>query len=115
MEFTFSGIFHVLVLLVLSLVTLGLAVAFAFRPAAKKLGILKALTWATLFSVLAAVAAGVGATALHCAQVEQPVSERDLNTVFMSGMAETMVPPVFGFVVLALSWLMASVGLRRED
>jgi hypothetical protein len=115
MESTFSGIFHVLVLLLLSLVTLGLAVSYAVRPAAKKLGILKSMTFATLFSIVAAVAAGVGGTALHCAQLEPPGNAQELDSIFMRGLAEAMVPPVFGSVVLALTWLMASVGLRREE
>jgi len=115
MDVTFSGFFHVAVILLFSVITLGLAISFAIRPADKKLRILRPMSWATLFSILAAIAAGIGATALHASMAEGAGGRQDIANQIMSGLAEAMVPPVFGFVVLALSWMLASVGMRRQS
>jgi len=114
MDVTFSGSFHVAVTLLFSVITLGLAISFAVRPADKKLQILRPMSWATLFSILAAIAAGFGATALH-ASPAQGGRQTDIANQIMRGLAEAMVPPVLGFVLLALSWMLVSVGLRRQN
>ena len=115
MGITFSGFFHVAVTLLFSVITLGLAISFASGPTEKKLRILTRMSWATLFSILAAVAAGIGAMALHASLAEGGGGPNDLARQIMGGLEEAMVVPVFGFVVLALAWLLAAVGLRRQD
>ena len=113
MDMTFSAFFHIAVTLLLSIITLSLAVSFAARPTDKKLEILKPMSWATLFSILAAIAGGLGAAALHASKAESG-GKTELLSQVMRGLAEAMVPAVFGFVVLALSWMVVSVGLRRK-
>ena len=115
MDFTFSGLVHVTVIVLFSVVTLWLSVSFAVRPADKKIRIIRTMSWATLFSILAGIAAGIGATALNVSLTEGAGEHKDLALLITSGLAEAMVPPVFGFAVLALSWMLASVGLRRQS
>jgi hypothetical protein len=76
--------------------------------------IFKPMSWATLFSILAAVAGGLGATALH-GSLAQSGGEFDIVSPMMRGLAEAMVPAVFGFALLALGWMLVSVGLRRKS
>jgi hypothetical protein len=68
--------------------------------------------WATSFSILAAIAGGFGATALH-ASLALPGGQTEILGQVMRGLAEAMVPAVFGFASLALSWMLVSVGFRR--
>jgi hypothetical protein len=115
MGFTFSGFVHVTVIFLFCAATLGLAISFAVRPTEKKLGILRPISLATLFSILAGIAAGIGATALHASLLATTSSQSEIPNRILSGLAEAMVPPVFGFAVLAVSWLLAAVGLRRQN
>ncbi len=115
MNITFSGFFHVAVIILFGLVTLGLAVSYAVRPVDKKLRVLRSMSWATLFSILAATVAGIGGIALHASLVEGEGGQPDIISGIMTGLAEAMVPPVLGFVVLSLTWMLASVGMRRQS
>jgi hypothetical protein len=114
MDVTFSGYFHIAVTLLFSIITLSLALSFAVRPTDKKLEILRPMSWATLFSILAAIAGGIGATTLH-ASLAQSGGQTDVFNQVMRGLAEAMVPAVFGFALLALGWMLVSVGLRRQS
>jgi hypothetical protein len=115
MDITFSGSFHVAVTLLFGAITLGLAVSFAVRPAERKLRILTPMSWATASSIPAAVASGVGATTLNASLVDGAGDPRERTARIMAGPAEALVVPVLGFVLLALSWMLMSLGLRRQD
>ena len=115
MDITFSGFFHVIVTLLFGAITLGLAVSFAVRPAENKRRILTPMSWATALSILASMAAGVGSTSLHASLVKETLEQKDIATLILAGLAEAMVPPVLGFVLLALTWMLVSVGLRRQN
>lgn len=107
-----NGFIHLSVILLLSVATLAQAIAFAVRPGERKLGILRPLSLATTFSVLSATCAGVGASFKFAAEV--PAGE-SVVPVLVAGLAETMVPGVFAFAVLAISWALASVGFKRQS
>ena len=112
MDVTFSAYFHVAVTLLFSLITLSLAISFVIRPAEKKLLILKPMSKATLYSIMAAVAGGVGAAALNASAAPIP-GQPELISRVVVGLAESMVPAVLGYALLSLSWMLVSVGLRR--
>jgi hypothetical protein len=106
-----NGFVHVSVILLLSLSTLVQAVSFAVRPGERKLGVLRPLSLATTFSVLSATCAGIGASLKFAADL--PAGE-SVVSVLVAGLAESMVPGVFAFAVLAISWALAAVGFTRQ-
>jgi hypothetical protein len=105
-------IFFVLV----ALATLATAVYFAFRPAERTLGVLRPLCAATTYSALAAFFAGVtnGLFALGrlLDSPAQPAG-RPVVPLVLGAFAESPIPLVAGFAVVAVAWLLAAAGLRR--
>src|SRR5512138_2858839 len=101
-----------------ALVTLVVAIRFAFRPAERTLAILRALCAATVFSDLAAfflgLANGLNGLKLvaersggNLAAVTQPI-------IVLGGVIEALAGLVLGFAVVAVAWLLVAVGLRRQ-
>ena len=109
----FSAFFHVGIILLFSLVTLGISISYAVAPGERKLGMVRPMSAATLFSILSAICAGLGACFLSASDNANAVSS-ELSARLFAGLAEAMVPAIFGFTVLAVCWLLVSVGLRRQ-
>ena len=114
MELLLSGFLHVGFVLVLALATLAMAIAFAREPGERRLGVFRPLSAATAFSVLSGTCAGVGATLMRAASVPEPTAGPQLTSMVMAGLAETAVLGLLGFALLAVSWLVVAVGLRRQ-
>jgi len=110
-----EGGYSMWLILVLGLLALGLAGSFAVRPAERKLNILRPLSLATVFSILGAIAADIGAVMKRVPQLPEFASSPDLRVaLYTSGIGESMVPAILGFTVLSLVWLLAAVGFRRQ-
>ena len=109
----FSVYFHIGLLLILSLVTLGISISYAVTPGERKLGMLRPLSVATLFSVLNGVVAGLGVAFLHASQ-GMIAGRANVSAMLFAGLAESAVPAVIGFTVLAVCWILVAVGLRRQ-
>lgn len=107
------GIVHVTVLLVLALASLGLGASLAIRPAEAKLAVLGPLSTATLCSIFGAAATGIGTAFRNLADHPEATSDGALRLA-AAGLAEAMVPVAFGLSVLAVTWALAAVGLRRQ-
>ena len=99
------------VLAVLGLWALGVGIAMAFRPAERHYGLLRPLSLATAFAAVSAVFSGLATAFAHLAGTG--TSAEALPPV-VAGVAEALVPGVFGFGVLALAWGFAALGLRRQ-
>lgn len=97
-----------------ALATLATASYFAFRPGERTLGILRPLCAATTFSALAAFFAGVtnGLAGLSHA-LSRGASPG--AAAIIGGFAESPIPLVAGFAVVAVAWLLVAVGLRRQE
>jgi len=39
---------------------------------------------------------------------------QEATTRLLAGLAEAMVPPLVGFALLAVAWLLVSIGVRRQ-
>ena len=113
MSLLFNGFVHLALILIIALITLGTAISFAVRPGERKLAILRTLSAATTFFVAGNAFAGIGATMLHAADSNTAAGE--LARIMTAGLAEATVPGILGFTFLGLSWLLAAVGLRRQD
>ncbi len=109
-----EGGYSMWLILVLGLLSLGLAVSFAVRPVERKLNILRPLSLATVFSILSAIAADLGTVMKRVPQLPEFTSSPDLRVaLYTSGIGEAMVPAILGFTILSLVWLVAAVGYRR--
>jgi hypothetical protein len=106
------ALIHVVVMVVLGLAALGLGVSLAVRPSERRFGMLRPVTWGTVFSVLSAICSGMSAVAMRLA--EGPATA-EVGIHAWAGAAEALVPGMFGFGVLAVAWGLAAVGLRRQD
>jgi hypothetical protein len=113
LSMVFSAFFHVAVIFLFSLVTLGIGISYAITPGERKLGMLRPMSVATLFSILSGVCAGLGASFLAVSESTNVIGSQESAHLF-AGLAEASVPAVFGFTVLAVSWLLAAVGMRRQ-
>jgi len=102
----------------IGLATLAAAVTFAFRPEERRLAIVRPLGAATTFSSLAAFLLGVanGLVALNRALelAADPAASARAWRMFISGLAESPAPLVLAFALLAVTWLLVAVGLRRQ-
>lgn len=102
---------QVVVLAVLGLWTLGVGVAMAFSPAERRYGLLRPLSLATAFAAVCATCSGLATAFVRLAgDPAGPEAAKHL----VGGLAEALVPGVFGFGVLALAWGFAAVGLHRQ-
>ncbi len=102
-----------------ALVTLVVAIRFAFRPAERTLAILRALCAATVFSDLAAFFLGL-ANGLSGLKIVAERSGGSLAAVthplvVLGGVIEALASLVLGFAVVAVAWLLVAVGLRRQS
>ncbi len=103
---------------VVALVTLGTAIRFAIGPAERTLAILRPLCAATIFSALAAFFLGVanGLTGLKMSleRAAGAASAAARPEAVLGGVIESLAPLVIGSAVVAVAWLLAAVGLRRQ-
>jgi hypothetical protein len=106
------ALIHVFVMVVLSLAALGLGVSLAVRPSERRLGMLRPVTLGAVFAILSAICSGISVVAVRLAEGPM-VAEAGMRA--WAGVAEALVPGMFGFGVLALAWGLTAVGLRRQD
>jgi hypothetical protein len=111
------GGFPIWFVLVFGFISLGCAVLFSWRPDRRRLRLIRGLSLATLFSILNGIAADL-ATVGHAIMTrwEQFTAEggpANVARIASQGFAESLSPAIIGFTLLSLTWLVASVGLRR--
>lgn len=114
-RFLLSGGFGVWVVLLFGLLSLAAAVVFLVRPHERRLGVIRALSRATLYAIAAAVSAGLAAVGTKVPAHPQWAHSPDLPLVVMMGIAETLTNAILGFALLALVWFFVAVGRRRLD
>lgn len=93
--------------------TLAAAAWFAYRPEERHVGTIRALSSATVFSVLAGVFADFGAVFTKVPGNPEWAHDPDLPLIVMTGLGESMAPGILGFSMLALAWFVTAVGVRR--
>lgn len=115
LEFLQRGGVGIWVVLLFGLIALGAAVAFLVRPDERRLGFIRAMSRATLFSVAAALSAGFAAVAYKVPADPRWAHSPDLPLVVMEGIGEALTNAILGFAQLALVWFFVAVGRRRLD
>lgn len=108
-----AGGFGMWVVLLFGLITLFTAGRFAFKPREDAVGILRAMSAATVFSVLSALSSNLAAVFWKVPNTEEWAKSPDMPLIVMTGLAESLTPCMLGFTMLGLAWLMTAVGYRR--
>ena len=112
------GIVIVLFVAIVGLAALWTAVRFAIRPTEHGLAVLRPLSAATSFAALSALVLGVTTALVNVIQkleaAGDPAATAAAWRLFLAGLAEATVPLGVAFAVLAVAWLLAAVGLRRQ-
>jgi len=100
--------------LLVGLATVGLAVSLALGPGERKLAILRPLSVSTVFASIAASVAGIGLSLKRAADGLGQAADEPITGLLVAGLAEATVPLFVGLALLAVAWLLAAVGLRRQ-
>jgi uncharacterized membrane protein len=85
--------------------------AFALRPAATRLALVRALTLVGVFVTVANILSGSVNVLIYLAR-QSPAAPEPADQVYRS-IAEILVIPFIGFVFLALAWVGVAIGLRK--
>jgi hypothetical protein len=108
------GISFMLFLLAVGVATLGTAVSIAVRPDERKILSSRPMSTCTVFAVAAAMAAGLATSLTNAAGRPGGLAGQEATTRLLAGLAESMVPPLVGFALLAVGWLLVAIGVRRR-
>ena len=109
-KFIQAGGFNMYVLLGLGVVLVWTAIQFARNADAQRLSVIRALTWALIFSSLVGFISALGVTAIHSLQRQ---SEAPLEELLLTGFAESTTNITLGGGIGFITWLLVAVGLRR--
>lgn len=109
-EFFKAGGFNMWVLAGLGIAMVWTAIRFARDPDARRLSVLRALTWALLFSTLAGFFSSLAATAGSALRLR---AEYPLEEVLLQGFAESTTNVTLGGSIGFMTWILVSIGLRR--
>lgn len=110
-DFIRAGGYPIWIVIALAVPSLILAVRFAIAVDARKLAMLRALTWAQVFAVTSGVAADVMSVMYSIGRDEELV--RDPLPALFIGLGEALSPAVLGLSVLTVMWILITFGLRR--
>jgi hypothetical protein len=109
-HFIRAGGYPIWIVLALSIPMLYLGVRFAIAADARRLAMLRGLTWAQVFAVGSGVASNVIAVLWGAgrAPADRPVLPR-----ILIGLGEALTPAVLGLSMLTVVWILIAFGLRR--
>ena len=102
-------IWFILLFGVSALVTAGL---FVRRPEDSKLGFLRAISWAQIFTMIAGFAGGV-ARSIQGIHALPPAKRADWPLFVLFGTGEALADVILGATLLALAWFITAIGMRR--
>lgn len=106
-----AGGFNMFVLAALAIPSWLVAVKFARSATPQRLSILRALTWAIVAVTVVGVAAGLASTAHFVVSV--PEAQKEPLPYLLQGFAETMTNAILGGGIVAITWILVAVGVRR--
>ncbi len=110
-QFLRGGGYPIWIVIALAVPMLYLGVRFAIAADARRLAILRALTWAELAAIGSGVASNVIAVMSRLGRGLEP-GESPLQPLFI-GLGEALSPAVLGLTALSVVWILVAFGLRR--
>lgn len=102
-----------LFVLLFGVMALASAARFAMRPDTGALPGIRAMTAATGFAVLTALAANFTAVMWKVTGRAEWARDPELHLLVMRGLGEAVTPAILGFAVLAITWFLVAFGRRR--
>ncbi|MGE5127553.1 MAG: hypothetical protein ACM3PV_14775 [Betaproteobacteria bacterium] len=109
------GIIITLFVALAGLLALGTSIRFALRPTERGLAVLRPLSATTTYAALAAFLLGItNALVGVVRRLEGGGDPAVAWRTFLAGLAEGTVPLILACALLAVAWLLAAVGLRRQ-
>jgi hypothetical protein len=109
-KFFKAGGFNMWVIAVLGIVILWHAVKFARGADARRLAVLRALTWTLVFNSITGFVVGLGVTAVNAMKWR---SQYPLEESLLQGFSESSSNLIFGGSFLAITWGLIAVGVHR--
>ena len=76
-------------------------------PDARRLAVVRAITWAEVFAIASGVLSNLIAVFSHVAKHD------DAPLALYQGLAEALTPGVLGATLLSVAWLIVAVAVRR--
>ena len=98
--------------MVIGLVPLGMAIAYAIGPSERRLALMRPLSLAAIFAALTGVFSGFIAV-LRGIGVTPSLTTVSWQRIAI-GAAEALVSVFFGFACLTVAWLLVALGMRRS-
>jgi len=108
--FTHASLFSLLSMIITAAPMVA-GFAFAWRPGALQLALVRALTLVGVFATCANALTGAVNMLMYFAR-QAPADPWPSGQVY-SAMAEILVIPFVGFVFLTLAWIGVAIGLRK--
>lgn len=112
------GIIITLFVAIVGLAALATAIRFAIRPTERGLAIVRPLSATTTFAALTAFLLGITNALVGVIrtleEAADPAATARAWRTSLAGLAEGTVPLILGFALLAVTWLLVAVGLRRQ-
>lgn len=112
-EFFQAGGYHMFVVLLFGALTIAAAVALMARGRAETVGVVRALSTATVFSALTGVGSDLAMVCKRVPETPEWAHSPDLPLIVMTGIGESLAPAVLGFGLLSIAWLITAAGVRR--
>ena len=97
--------------MLVSVIPLGAAIAYAIRPTERKLVLMRPISLGVIFAAICAVASGASLMCRYLA--ETSAAGVDMPRVY-AGLAESFLPVFVSFGFLAVAWLLIAVGMLRR-
>lgn len=110
-HFIRAGGVPIWIVMAISVPLLYLGVRFAIAADARRLAIIRALTWAQIAALVSGVASNIIMVMWHVGRDLEP-DESPLPPLFI-GLGESLTPAVIGPSILAVVWILVAFGLRR--
>ena len=89
---------------------LAMGIVYAIWPSEQRLMLMRPLSLATVFAAVAGLAAGLVNGLRYMGRAQEVA----LTQAVVTGFAESLVPPFFGFGCLTVAWLCVTIGLARR-
>jgi hypothetical protein len=109
-DFFHAGGFNMWVLAGLGIALVWNGIRFARNADAQRLSVIRALTWALMFSAVAGFVSSLGATAKSAMRLRE---QYPLEEILLIGFAESTANVTLGAGIGFITWILVSVGLRR--